>query len=268
MKNKRSILNRFLCMVMAFMIVFTTVFTSDLKSKNISQAAGSFPFSSYNGSIRSEGTDANKKKLIVSFEGTVGRLISKGEKIRFYVVPTEIAKNDPEGFWGLGDTAGLENLSNRIVKDINTGLELGKFDSKGLNFIATRDIPVGSKIRVNSNEQMANLSDIYVDGASFSVNHGFYVGERLIDSTNVEISTPPKTQQGGATIYTTELDKNNRPVIFNIATIYGYYDLSEYKKKLSFINAPLDVNNKDEIKALIDFEISELNKLKAMDKLT
>ncbi|MDU5527617.1 MAG: G5 domain-containing protein, partial [Finegoldia magna] len=266
MKNKRSILNRFLCMIMAFMIVFTTVFTSDLTNKNTSQAAGSFPFSSYNGSIRSEGTDENKKKLIFSFEGTAGRLISKGEKIRFYVAPTEIVRDDPIRFAGLGNSVGIQNISNMIVKDVNSGVELGRFDGEGLNFIATRDIPVGSKIRVNSEEPVLNLSDIYVDGASFSVNFGFYVGEKLIDSVNVGVSTPPKNGQAGATIYTTELDKNNRPIIFNIATVYGYYDLTESKKKLSFINTPLDINNREEIKALIDFEISELNKLKAMDK--
>ena len=266
MKNKRSILNRFLCMVMAFMIVFTTVFTSDLTSKKVSQAAGSFPFSSYNGSIRSQGTEANRKKLIVSFEGTVGRLIPKGEKIRFYVVPTEIAKDDPINFWGIGGAVGLQNLSNKIVKDINTGLELGRFDNDGINFMATRDIPTGSRIRINAEEPTLNLSSIFVEGASFSINEGFYVGEKLIDSTNIGLSTPAQNSQAGATIYTTELDKNNRPVIFNIATVYGYYDLSIYKKDLSFINTPLDPYNKNDIKALIDFEISELKKLKAIDK--
>ncbi|MDU2025693.1 MAG: G5 domain-containing protein, partial [Finegoldia magna] len=197
---------------------------------------------------------------------TVGRLIPKGEKIRFYVVPTEIAKDDPINFWGIGGAVGLQNLSNKIVKDINTGLELGRFDNDGINFMATRDIPTGSRIRINAEEPTLNLSSIFVEGASFSINEGFYVGEKLIDSTNIGLSTPAQNSQAGATIYTTELDKNNRPVIFNIATVYGYYDLSIYKKDLSFINTPLDPYNKNDIKALIDFEISEFNKLKAMDK--
>ena len=123
MKNKRSILNRFLCMVMAFMIVFTTVFTSDLKSKNISQAAGSFPFSSYSGSINYNGSG-----LDVRFEGTFGRTVRKGEKIYFTARPTEFTRSDELATVRDGGLpAGIEELRNKIIYDVNSGKEIGRF---------------------------------------------------------------------------------------------------------------------------------------------
>ena len=262
MKNKKSILNRFLCMVMAFMIVFTTVFTSDLTSKKVSQAAGSFPFSSYNGSINYNGSG-----LDVRFEGTFGRTVRKGEKIYFTARPTEFTKSDElDTVRNGGLPAGIEELRNKIIYDVNSGKEIGRFVNRS-DFVASIDIPSGSKMKFQlDNTSVMSPSMLNNIEKTYTYKEGFYVEDKLLDQTTVTAKTVRVGNTGGIVNYTTVLDKNNRPIILDLSTRIGVGDLSPNAYKMYPFNIPLDFSNKANVYKTIDFEINEWENLKALIK--
>ena len=260
MKNKRTILNRFLCMVMAFMIVFTTVFTSDLTRKNTSQAAGSFPFSSYNGSINYNGSG-----LDVRFEGTFGRTVRKGEKIYFTARPTEFTRGDEQASVKDGGIpSGFAELRNKIVYDVNSGRELGRFINRS-DFIASIDIPAGSKMRfeIDDASVMAPSTINNID-KTYTYQEGLYVEDKLIDKTTVTAVTKNVNYAGGVVIYTTILDKNKRPVILDLKTRIGKVDLASNNSDIFSLNIPLNFKNRSNVLRTIEFEISEWEKLKSL----
>ncbi|MFR6598012.1 MAG: G5 domain-containing protein, partial [Finegoldia magna] len=260
MKNKRTILNRFLCMVMAFMIVFTTVFTSDLTRKNTSQAAGSFPFSSYNGSINYNGSG-----LDVRFEGTFGRTVRKGEKIYFTARPTEFTRGDEQASVKDGGIpSGFAELRNKIVYDVNSGRELGRFINRS-DFIASIDIPAGSKMRfeIDDASVMAPSTINNID-KTYTYQEGLYVEDKLIDKTTVTAVTKNVNYAGGVVIYTTILDKNKRPVILDLKTRIGKVDLASNNSDIFSLNIPLNFKNRSNVLRTIELEISEWEKLKSL----